>query len=71
MATDYAALKNENVKRYGTDIGRIGRMLLANRYDDRSHFIFELLQNAEDALKRRDGRGLTSVGFELLPDSPQ
>ena len=25
-------------------------MLLANRYDDRTHFIFELLQNAEDAL---------------------
>ena len=29
-------------------------MLLANRYADRTHFIFELLQNAEDALARRD-----------------
>lgn len=28
-------------------------MLLADRYDDRTHFIFELLQNAEDALGRR------------------
>jgi hypothetical protein len=53
MALDYAALKNDNVVRYGTDIGRVGPMLLANRYDDRAHFIFELLQNAEDALKRR------------------
>lgn len=54
MTTDYAAIKNENVIRYGTEIDRIGSMLLANRYDDRSHFIFELLQNAEDALKRRE-----------------
>ncbi len=42
--------------RYGTDIGRIGPMLLVDRYDDRTHFIFELLQNVEDALARRRGR---------------
>lgn len=28
-------------------------MLLADRYDNRTHFIFELLQNAEDALKKQ------------------
>lgn len=50
---DYFELSRENKLKYGTDIGRIGRMLLANRYSDRSHFIYELLQNAEDALKRR------------------
>ena len=49
MATDYAAIRAENERRYGTDIGRIGPMLLADRYDERAHFIFELLQNAEDA----------------------
>jgi len=27
MASDYTAIKNDNVKRYGTDIGRIGPML--------------------------------------------
>src|SRR4029077_64929 len=53
MASDYAVIRLDNERRYGTDIGRIGPMLLANRYDDRTHFIFELLQNAEDALSRR------------------
>ena len=50
-----------------TDIGRIGQELLANRYDDRTHFIYELLQNAEDALAKRVGWiGQRSVCFELL-----
>ncbi len=52
MACDYETIRCENIKRYGTDIGRIGPMLLANRYDEQTHFIFELLQNAEDALGR-------------------
>ena len=43
MASDYEAICKENRRRYGTDIGRIGPMLLADRYDDRTHFIFELL----------------------------
>ena len=62
MASEYASIQSENKIRYGTDIGRIGRMLLADRYDDRTHFIYELLQNAEDA-------GATEVSFELHPDS--
>jgi hypothetical protein len=68
MACDYAAIRAENEHRYGTDIGRIGPMLLADRYDDRTHFIFELLQNAEDALAKR-GRwsGKRSVRFRLDP----
>ena len=49
MVSDYNAIRVENERKYGTDIGRIGAMLLANRYGDRTHFIFELLQNAEDA----------------------
>ena len=63
---DYFELSRENKLKYGTDIGRIGRMLLANRYSDRSHFIYELLQNAEDALKRRssDWKQRT-IRFEL------
>jgi hypothetical protein len=43
VASNYAAICEENRQRYGTDIGRIGPMLLADRYDDRMHFIFELL----------------------------
>lgn len=53
MSSDYIAIREDNEKRYGSDIGRIGPMLLADRYDDRTHFIFELLQNAEDSLKKR------------------
>lgn len=66
MPSDYSSIKEENILRYGTDIGRIGPMLLANRYADRAHFIYELLQNAEDALARRDGwSGSRAVEFEL------
>lgn len=66
MASDYQAICVENQRRYGTDIGRIGPMLLADRYDDRTHFIFELLQNSEDALGRRSGwQGARGVTFQL------
>ena len=66
MACDYGAIRRDNERRYGTDIGRIGPMLLADRYDDRTHFIYELLQNAEDALARRSGwNGKRSVRFQL------
>ena len=68
MPTNYEKLKAENVAEYGKAIGRVGPMLLANRYDDRSHFLFELLQNAEDALKRREGEGPRSVSFYLSQD---
>jgi hypothetical protein len=45
-------------------------MLLADRYDDRTHFIFELLQNAEDALKRRgEWTGPRKVTFTLKKDA--
>lgn len=68
MASNYEEISNENRRRYGTDIGRIGPMLLADRYDDRTHFIFELLQNAEDALSRRaHSKGPRKVTFELTP----
>jgi|TARA_Y100000031_G_scaffold33501_1_gene37566 hypothetical protein len=70
MPSDYVAIRADNERKYGTDIGRIGPMLLANRYDDRTHFIIELLQNAEDAFaKRRGWEGRRAVEFELLEDS--
>lgn len=70
IPVDYDAIREENIKRYGTDIGRTGRMLLAERYDDRTHFIFEVLQNAEDALKKRSKRGgQRSVAFSLSDDA--
>jgi hypothetical protein len=66
MRSDYDAIRAQNREGYGTYIRRTGPMLLANRYDDRTHFIFELLQNAEDALRRRsDWNGSRSVRFAL------
>lgn len=71
-ATNYEAILAENKRRYGTDIGRIGPMLLADRYADRTHFIYELLQNAEDALARReDWDGHRAVKFHLTKTSLQ
>lgn len=66
LASNYEKICAENRQRYGTDIGRIGPMLLADRYDDRTHFFFELLQNAEDALNRRgEWNGQRHVCFTL------
>jgi hypothetical protein len=70
--SDYVAIRKENELKYGTDIGRIGKMLLADRYADHTHFIFELLQNAEDALAKRsttDAMFSTSIKFEISEDS--
>ena len=60
MPSDYARISRENERKYGTEIGRIGPTLLGNRYADRAHFVFELLQNAEDALGNRKGSGGSS-----------
>ena len=70
MPSDYEAIRKDNERRYGEDIGRIGRMLLADRYADRTHFIFEVLQNAEDALAKRETEPISrSVDFRLSKDA--
>lgn len=69
MASNYDSISKDNKERYGWDIERIGKMLLTDRYDDRTHFIYELLQNAEDALARHtDSRKNRSVEFRLSDD---
>ena len=69
MPSDYAAIRADNERRYGTDIGRIGQMLLSDRYGERTHFIYEVLQNAEDALaKRGEWSGSRAVHFSLSSD---
>ncbi len=69
MASDYAAIREANKAEYG-NVGRWGRDVLVNRYDSSAHFVFELLQNAEDALKRRPGwEGSREVQFELTSTS--
>ncbi len=59
MPTNYDEIRAENIARYGWDTAVLE--LLGQLYSDRTHFIFELIQNAEDA-------GATEVTFELLAD---
>ena len=66
MACDYKAIRRDNKLDYGRKVDQWGQKLLVDRYDDRTHFIFELLQNAEDALARRAGsQRQRSVTFKL------
>jgi hypothetical protein len=53
MASDYEAIERDNVRRRGEEFDDIGRLVAEQLYSDRTHFIYELLQNAEDALARR------------------
>lgn len=68
MASDYEVICEENRCRYGTEGAQKSGGLAARLYDDRTHFIFELLQNAEDALGRRGAwKGPCKVEFSLTP----
>jgi|GEM_PF-2343471 len=53
MPIDYSQIARENERKYGTEIDNYGPKLLADRYSDPAHFVFELLQNAEDAIGER------------------
>jgi hypothetical protein len=69
--TLFDRIREENIKKYGTHVEVYGPVLLSNLYSDRTHFIYELLQNAEDACERARKQGSTkrfSVRFELYPD---
>ncbi|MGO8729831.1 MAG: sacsin N-terminal ATP-binding-like domain-containing protein [Streptosporangiaceae bacterium] len=59
MPADYDEIRAGNIARYGWDTAVLA--LLGHLYSERAHFIFELLQNAEDA-------GATEIGFELFAD---
>ena len=59
LPADYEKIRDENVARYGWDTAVLD--LLGQLYSERTHFIFELIQNAEDA-------GATELAFELFDD---
>ena len=52
MATDYAKIREDHEKRYGTDVAEYVGHFHEDFYSNSTHFIFELLQNTEDALKQ-------------------
>jgi len=59
MPADYQKIRKENIARYGWDTAVLD--LLGQLYSERTHFIFELIQNAEDA-------GATELAFEMFGD---
>jgi hypothetical protein len=59
VSADYEKIREENIARYGWDTAVLD--LLGQLYSERTHFIFELIQNAEDA-------GATELAFELFAD---
>jgi hypothetical protein len=59
VSADYEKIREENIARYGWDTAVLD--LLGQLYSERTHFIFELIQNAEDA-------GATELAFELFED---
>ena len=59
MASDYARIRKENIEEYGR--GERHLALLGSLYSDSTHFIYELLQNAEDV-------GATRAEFVLSGD---
>ena len=56
----YEKIRVENIKKYGTDSARIMHIII-DQYSDRTHFLYEILQNAEDA-------DATSIEFKLYRD---
>lgn len=66
MTADYLAICKERREDYGIKGAQKLGKLAAGLYDDRTHFIFELLQNTDDALSRRsDSAGPRTVTFNL------
>jgi hypothetical protein len=59
VPADYETIRAENIARYGWDTAVLD--LLGHLYSERTHFIFELIQNAEDA-------GATDLVFDLYAD---
>lgn len=73
MATDYAKIAADNIVKYGTESARFNDFLARELYSDRTHFVYELVQNAEDALARRLDNGHdnglpTGLRVHLLDD---
>lgn len=66
---DIDAIRRENQEKIDPAFAKqIFDKLLVDLYSERTHFIFELLQNAEDALREHSGKIKREVQFRLYPD---
>ncbi len=61
MPSNYDQIRQENIDEYGKGLDRWARRFLDKLYSDETHFVYELLQNAEDA-------DATTVKFTLHSD---
>lgn len=73
MPSDYQAITAENIRRRGEAFDDIGQLISEQFYSDQTHFIYELIQNAEDALQKRqqdqpDANLPNSITFRLYRD---
>lgn len=73
MPSNYEKIREDNIRRRGEEFDDIGRFISEMLYSDKTHFVYELLQNVEDALERRDRvkseRNLSNdVTFRLYHD---
>ena len=66
MASDYDMIRLENIRKYGEETRHLA--FLGRLYSDRTHFVYELLQNAEDAEASRVEIALYSDRLEVLHD---
>ncbi len=73
MPSNYQKICEDNIRWRGEGFDKTGYFFSEQLYGDRSHFVYELLQNAEDALERRfrsnpDNSSPCTVQFKLYHD---
>ncbi len=69
MPVDYGAIRAENKQEYG-NIARWGGGVFEGQYADRTHFIYEIIQNADDALASRSDKPVSrTLTFSLKEDA--
>ena len=66
MASNYELIRKENIRKYGEATHHLA--FLGRLYSDRTHFVYELLQNAEDAGAKRVALTLYGDRLEVLHD---
>ena len=66
MTSKYDRIRGENIREYGKGIRHLA--FLGRLYSDRTHFVYELLQNAEDAGAKQVLFSLHNDRLEFLHD---
>ncbi|MCY4047111.1 MAG: hypothetical protein OXF42_03250, partial [Candidatus Dadabacteria bacterium] len=61
MPIDYEKIREENIRKYGEETSRYMSSFSDRMYTDQTHFVFEILQNAEDV-------SATRIQFDLFDD---